>query len=571
METKRFEFVDGPDGDVVRIRARGRAVLSTPMINYGTSFSLEDRAKLGISGLLPPGVTTMNSELKRVYEQFLNQPTDLAKNLYLTSMQDRNEVLFYRLVSEHLEEMMPIIYTPTIGEAIQKFSHWMQRPRGVFLSIDDPDSMETSLKAYGHDADDVDLIVVTDSEGVLGIGDQGVGGVRIAVGKLSVYTAAAGIHPQRALAVVLDTGTNNLELLNDEGYLGVRHARVRGERYDEFVQQFVETASRVFPHAMIHWEDLAASNAHRVLDKYRDDYCTFNDDIQGTAAVVVAAALSAIRSTGAPLRDQRVVIHGAGTAGVGIANLMTDIMVDEGLSPEEARRNFWCLGSRGLIHTGLGDAIRDFQVPYARPIEELADWDLERPGTYELQDVVSNVHPTILIGTSAQPGAFSEKVVKTMARHQDRPVIFPLSNPTSRSEATPADLLRWTDGRALVATGSPFHPVRLGTTTFEVAQANNALIFPGLGLGVAVSRATRVTDRMLAASAKALAGLMTTRKYTDSVLPGISQLRMVSATVAMAVAEAAAADGVATRELTDPVQDVYSAMWQPNYPKVEVI
>ncbi|NLT29257.1 MAG: NAD-dependent malic enzyme [Propionibacterium sp.] len=569
---EQFEFGQDSDGEVVRIRARGREVLSLPMINRGTAFSYEDRIALGLRGLLPRHVNDMSDQLKKVYDQYRMQTTNLAKNLFLTSMQDRNEVLFYRLLAEHLEEMLPIIYTPTIGEAIQLFSHWMQRPRGVFLSIDAPEIMEEALLGYGHDADDVDLIVVTDSEGILGIGDQGVGGVRIAVGKLAVYTAAAGIHPQRALPVVLDTGTDNLQLLNDESYLGLRRARVRGEEYDEFVDQFVRTASKLFPHAMIHWEDFGAANAHRILDKYRNTHCTFNDDIQGTAAVVVAALLSAVEATGVPLTEQRFVIHGAGTAGIGIADLLCDLMVADGMSPEDARRQFWCLGSRGLIHSGLGDRIRPFQQPYARTGEDLQWWSLDRPGHYTLADVVHNVHPTVLIGTSAQAGTFTKAIVTDMASHTEQPVIFPLSNPTSNAEAVPADLLRWTDGRALIATGSPFGPVRMGEVTHQIAQANNALVFPGLGLGVTVSRATRVTQSMLSAAATAVAGVVSKlRRPGDSLLPEMQQLRMVSATVALAVAAQASADGVATRELTNPVQDVYAAMWQPTYPRVEAI
>ena len=475
-------------------------------------------------------------------------------------------MLFYRLLSENIEELLPIIYTPTIGEAIEKYSQWMQRPRGVFLSIENPEHMAEALGAYGHGPDDLDLIVVTDSEGILGIGDQGVGGVRIAVGKLAVYTAAAGIHPQRVLPVVLDVGTDNMELLNEETYLGVRHARVRGERYDDFVRLFMETAADMFPHAMIHFEDFGASNAHRVLEAYRHDYCAFNDDIHGTAAVVVAAVLSALDARGERLADQRIVVHGAGTAGIGIVELLRDMMVADGLSREQANARFWGLGSRGLLREGL--PMRPFQQPYARQQAELAGWELGAPGTYGLRDVVHNVHPTVLIGTSAQAGVFTEQVVREMADHTERPIIMPLSNPTAKAEAVPADLLRWTEGRALIATGSPFEPVDYDGVRYTIAQANNALVFPGIGLGVAACRATRVSDKMIAASARAVAARSRSKLPGASLLPGIQELRAVSANVALAVAAAAEEDGLATRPLQDPVQDVFDSMWVPAYPKV---
>ncbi|SDB88070.1 malate dehydrogenase (oxaloacetate-decarboxylating) [Raineyella antarctica] len=568
MGTAPYEFTSGPDGETVHIRVRGRAVLSLPMINQGTAFRHATRDALGISGLLPPGVTSMNAQLKKVYEQYREQPTPLAKNNYLEAMHDRNEVLYYRLLAEHLEEMLPIVYTPTIGEAIEKYSQWMQRPRGVFLSIEHPEQISEALASYGHGPDDLDLIVVTDSEGILGIGDQGVGGVRITVGKLAIYTAAAGIHPQRVLPVVLDVGTNNLALLNEETYLGVRHSRVRGERYDAFVREFMETAVQMFPHAMIHFEDFGASNAHRVLETYRHDYCAFNDDIQGTAAVVVAAVLSALSAHGEVLADQRIVVHGAGTAGIGITDLLRDMMVADGLTPLEANKRFWGLGSKGLLREGLAGRMRPFQEPYARSEAELAGWQLDAPGHYELADVVRNVHPTVLIGTSAQSGAFTEEIIRDMAAHTERPIIMPLSNPTVKAEAVPADLLEWTGGRALIATGSPFGPVEYEGVSYTIAQANNALVFPGIGLAVVASHATRVSDGMIAASARAVASLGRSKEQGASLLPGIQELRAVSATVAVAVAAVAEAEGLAERHLSDPIQDIYESMWAPAYPKV---
>jgi malate dehydrogenase (oxaloacetate-decarboxylating) len=570
MTERPYEFHRTAKGPVLRLRARGFSVLATPILNRGTAFTPEERRALGLVGLLPEGVSTIDGQVRRVYAQFQRQPDELAKNVYLANLRDRNEVLFYRLLSEHLAEMLPIVYTPTVGKAIERYSHEYRRPRGVFLSVDHPDLVEESFRNYGLEADDVDLIVATDAEGILGIGDWGVGGIEIAIGKLAVYIAAAGIHPRRVIPVVLDMGTDNLALLNDKMYLGARHARVRGQRYDEFIDAYVQAATKLFPHALLHWEDFGAANARRILQRYADQCCTFNDDMQGTAAVVLAAAFAAIRASGTRMADQRVVIHGAGTAGMGIADMLAEVMVGDGLSPEEATRRFWCLDRQGLITDDRLDALHDFQRPYARPAAEVAGWT--RTGTGRgpsLADVVGHVHPTMLIGTSTQAGAFTEAIVRQLAAHVDRPIIMPLSNPTSKAEATPADLLAWTDGRALVATGSPFDPVHHDETTFQIAQANNALVFPGLGLGVAVARARRVSDRMLAAAADAVAGLSDASTRGASLLPPVDNLREVSATVAVAVARAAVADDLAEVALDDPIQQVHQAMWQPEYARVE--
>ncbi len=566
-ETRRYEVLPGSHGTKVLVRARGSEVLRIPRINRGTAFTEQQRVDLGLVGLLPSGVTTFGGQLQRAYQQYQSASTNLDKFTYLQALRDRNTVLFYRLLSDHLTEMMPIVYTPTIGEAIQNFSWtYHQRLHGVFLSIDKPDDVEASLLAFGRHPEDVDLIIVTDSEGILGIGDQGVGGIQICLGKKSLYTAAAGIDPNRAIPVVIDVGTDNLALLNDEVYLGERHSRVRGERYDAFIDLFVETVTRTFPHAMIHWEDFGASNAHRILTRYRKQICTFNDDVQGTAAVVGAAALAAVRAKDERMSDQRVVIFGAGTAGIGIADLMVDLMVAEGLDREECLSRFWCLSSQGLITSATGK-VRDFQQPYARDAADVADWDVATPTRIGLLDVVRHVAPTILVGTSGQGGAFTERVIREMAKHVDSPIVMPLSNPTVLAEALPHDLLAWTDGRALIATGSPFSPVTHGDVAYTIAQANNALVFPGLGLGVAVSRATRVTDRMIAAAAQALASIPKLSRPGASLLPSVDRLRMVSATVAVAVARAAAEDGVAD-ELDDPIQRVYDAMWLPDYPEL---
>src|SRR5688572_21978845 len=413
MYKEPYELGSAADGYPVRIRARGRSVLTTPMLNRGTAFTPEQRQALGLQGLLPRGVSTLEGQLRRVYAQYRRQPDDLAKNVYLAHLRDRNEVLFYRLLTDHIEEMLPIVYTPTVGKAIERYSHEYRRPRGVFLSVNQPEEVEESLRNYGLDSEDVDLLVATDSEGVLGIGDQGVGGIDISIGKLAVYIAAAGLHPRRVIPVVLDMGTDNLRLLNDEMYIGNRHARVRDQRYDDLIDAYVTAASKLFPYAMLHWEDFGASNARRILNKYASQVCTFNDDMQGTAAVVLAAAFAGVKAAGSRMRDQRVVIHGAGTAGIGIADMMREVMIGEGLSEQEATGRFWTLARRGLL-TDDQAGLLDFQQPYVRPAAEVASWPQEPGDPVTLADVVANANPTMLIGTSTQSGAFTESIVRHM-------------------------------------------------------------------------------------------------------------------------------------------------------------
>lgn len=565
-----YELGPAAEDYPMRIRVRGRSVLTNPILNRGTAFTPAERRELGLVGLLPSGVSTLDGQLRRVYAQYQRQPDNLAKNVFLANMRDRNEVLFYRLLTEHLDEMLPIVYTPTVGEAIQRYSHEYRRPRGVFLDVNHPEDVEESLSNYGLSAEDVDLLVATDSEGILGIGDQGVGGIDISIGKLAVYIGAGGLHPRRVIPVVLDMGTDNLALLNDEMYIGNRHARVRDQRYDDLIDAYVTAATKLFPHAMLHWEDFGASNARRILNKYADQACTFNDDMQGTAAVVMAAAFAAVNAAGSRMRDQLVVIHGAGTAGLGIADLMRDEMVRQGLSREEATRRFWALGRRGLLTDDRTEHQYDFQQPYAWPAAEAAEWSASG-GAPNLAEVVAQAKPTMLIGTSTQAGAFSEPIVRQMASTVNRPIIMPLSNPTSKAEAVPADLIRWTDGRALVATGSPFDPVEHDGVTYRIAQANNALVFPGLGLGVSVARAARITETMITAAAEAVATLSDARTQGASLLPPVSNLRSVSATVAIAVAHAAEKEGLAQSTMDNAVQEVQQAMWRPQYPSFEAI
>jgi len=568
MSDGPYELVSTAGGVVAHIHSRGSAVLAAPTINRGTAFTLPEREALGLTGLLPTGVSTLEGQLRRVYAQYLEQANDLRKWVYLANLRDRNEVLFYRLLTEHISEMLPVVYTPTVGLAIERFSQEFRRTRGVYLSVDHPEDVETALRNTGLGPDDVDLLVATDSEGILGIGDQGVGGIEISIGKLAVYTAAAGVHPRRVLPVVLDMGTDNLKLLNDDMYLGARHARVRDQRYDDLIDAYVTAVTKLFPNAMLHWEDFGATNARRILNKYADQVCTFNDDMQGTAATVMAAVFSALRATGSRMRDQRIVIHGAGTAGLGIADMMREQMIREGLSPQEATRRFFPLSRTGLL---MGDTpgLLDFQMPYARSRDEVADWAPAGAGPIGLAQVVAHAHPTILIGTSTQAGAFTEPIVRDMAAHVDRPIIMPLSNPTSKAEALPADLIAWTDGRVLTATGSPFEPVTHEDRTYQIAQANNALVFPGLGLGVAVVKATRISDRMIAAAADAVAQMSDSTKPGASLLPPMTDLRTVSAAVAIAVATTAVEEGLAQVDLHDPIQQVHDAMWRPEYPRIE--
>ena len=549
---------------------RGVEVLATPILNKGVAFTKEEREELGLKGLLPPAVLTLDEQARRAYKQFCSQPDDLLKNVYLTALHDRNEVLFYRLLTDHLREMLPIVYTPTVGVAIQRYSHEYRKPRGVYLSINDPSGIEEAFSNIGATAENIDLVVVTDGEGILGIGDWGVGGINIAIGKLAVYTAAVGIDPSRVLPVILDVGTNREDLLNNPFYIGNRHPRVTGEAYDAFIDTFVKAVCNKFPKALLHWEDFSSRNARRILDKYRNHVCTFNDDIQGTGAVSLAAVLSAVKASSVPLCEHRVVVFGAGTAGIGIADQVRDAMIRAGLSEQEANECFWCIDRNGLITDNMGDLL-DFQRPYARKESEVNEW--EQSEVVGLAEVVKHVKPTILIGTSTVAGAFTEEIVKEMASHVERPIILPMSNPTPLAEAKPVDLISWTEGRALVATGSPFEPVTYDGVTYVIGQSNNALIFPGLGLGTIVVRASVMTDGMFAAAAEAVASMVDTSQPGAPILPEVEELRNISEIVAVEVAKAAVAEGVAREELSDNDirKAVKEAMWQPEYRQVKAV
>ncbi len=560
-----------PDGSW-RTTLRGRQVLSEPRINKGTAFGDDERHALGVIGLIPSGHVTLDQQVNRAYAQYLQQSGDLAKNVYLTDVHDRNEVLFYRLLTSHLSEMLPIVYTPTVGQAIQQYSHEYRRPRGVYLSVDHPELIETSLRAAGLEDGDVDLIVATDAGAILGIGDWGVGGIHIAVGKLAVYTAAGGINPNRALPVMLDVGTDRQSLLDDPLYIGNRHPRVPAGEYDRFMDAFVDVVTGLFPCALLHWEDIGVSNARRLLERYRHRLLTFNDDIQGTGAVNLAAVLAAVRAAGSALAEHRVVIFGAGTAGTGIADQLSAAMLAQGLTREQASARFWAVDRPGLLTTRT-PGLSDSQRRYAREHAEVADWAADQQrGGIGLAEVVRRVHPTILIGTSTVAGAFTEQIVREMAAHAKRPIILPMSNPTSLSEAAPANLIRWTQGRALVATGSPFDSVDYGGSRYEIGQANNALIFPGLGLGVIAARATRVTDQMLAAAAHAVATRVDTSAAGAPLLPRVAELRETSVAVAAAVATAAVREGVSDIHPGEPLEErIRALMWEPAYRPVRPV
>jgi malate dehydrogenase (oxaloacetate-decarboxylating) len=542
-----------------RTTLRGRQVLTDQRINKGTAFTDSERHGLGLTGLIPAAHFTLEDQLGRVYAQYLRQPDDLARNVTLNALHDRNEVLFYRLLTAHLSEMLPIVYTPTVAQAIEHYSHEYRRPRGIYLSVDHPELIEASLLSYNVGPGDVDLIVATDAGAILGIGDWGVGGIHIAVGKLAVYTAAGGIDPDRTIPVMLDVGTDRQSLLEDPLYIGNRHPRVPAAEYDAFLDEFVRAVGKLFPLALLHWEDLGVANARRLLERYRDERLTFNDDIQGTGAVNLAAVLAAAKASGVPLAGHRIVIFGMGTAGSGIADQLTAAMVAEGVPEAEAVRRFWAIDRQGLLTRDM-TALSDTQRRYARDPAEVSGAGVG------LAEVVARVHPTVLIGTSARTGAFTEGIVRDMAAHAERPVILPMSNPTALAEAVPTDLIRWTEGRALVAAGSPFGAVDHGGVRYEIGQANNALVFPGLGLGVIAARARRVTDGMLLAAARAVADMVDISAPGAPLLPRVADLRGTSVAVAVAVARAAQAGGVASATLdADLAGQVKALMWEPRY------
>lgn len=542
----------------------GHNLLDDPLLNEGSAFPEDERRRLSLLGLLPYHCSTVEEQLTRVYENYKRKENDLERYIFLTALQDRNETLFYRLLSEHITEMMPIIYTPVVGEGCRRYSHVFRRPRGLYISYPYRDEIPALLD--NTPTKDVEVIVVTDGERILGLGDLGVGGMGIPVGKLSLYTLCAGIHPATTLPILLDVGTDNQELLNDPLYLGWRNPRVRGEDYDHFIEAFVTAVTHKFPDVLLQWEDFSKHNAPRILERYRNRLCTFNDDIQGTGAVTVAGLLAASRLIGSKLSEHRVAILGAGSSAFGISDQIVAAMAREGVPAEEARKSLWLVDSKGLVHDQRA-LDESFKKKYAQPFERTADWKLADPSRVQFADVVHNVHPTILLGTSAQPGAFSEEIVREMARHVERPIIFPLSNPTSKCEAKPIDLFRWTNEKALIATGSPFPAIVSDRGLVRVGQCNNSFIFPGVGLGVIASGACRVIDSMFTAAAEVLSEFAPSSKdQNDALYPMLEEVRTISRKVAVAVGLEAQKAGLAPKtDVATLEENVSRKMWGLNY------
>ena len=550
--------------ETIEISLSGKSLLENPLLNKGSAFSEEERREFGLLGLVPPHVATIEEQLARTYGSYKQKSADLERYIYLVSLQDRNETLFYRLLHEHITEMMPVIYTPVVGEGCKQYSRIWRRPRGLYI----PYTQRNDIGAVLANAPtkEVDVIVVTDGERILGLGDLGVGGMGIPIGKLSLYTLCAGVPPARTLPIILDVGTDNEELLGDPLYLGWRHERVRGQEYDDFIEAFVQAVIEEFPNVLLQWEDFSKNNATRLLERYRDRLCTFNDDIQGTGAVTLAGFLAAMDVIGSKISRQQIVMLGAGSSATGISDQIVSAMMSEGLNQREARSAIWLVDSHGLVHTGRR-GLEPFKQKYAQDTARVSDWQSANVDRITLLDVIRNVKPSILIGTSAQPGAFTEGLIREMAKHVERPVIFPLSNPTSKSEAVPEDLINWTDGRALVATGSPFPSVVFQNRTIDIGQCNNAFVFPGVGLGVIASGARRVTNEMFVAAARALAEFSPAlHDPAASLYPALEGVRTMSRRVASAVAGEALRSGLANAASIEELErQIDAKVWLPCY------
>lgn len=551
----KFKQIMNKEGKILKVEtnALGQSLLTTPKLNKGSAFNQEERQKFRLRGKLPYGIEILEQQVARIYQQFLKKGNDLQKHVYLRSLHDTNETLFYKLISQHLTEMLPIIYTPTIGKAVEQFSHEFRRPRGLYIAYPDREYIDEIIENRLNP--EVDIIVMTDGEGVLGIGDQGIGGMDICIAKLMVYVLCGGANPHRLLPIQIDVGTNNEKLLNDPMYLGWRHPRLTGQEYDDMIDRVVTAIQRKLPQVYLHWEDFGRENARRNLQRYHEKLCTFNDDMQGTGAVTLAALLTAIKHTKIPLAEQRIVIFGAGTAGTGIADQLYAGMMREGLSKEQALSRFWLVDKQGLLIEQMSD-LTEFQRPYAR-----------RGAPMDLQTVAQEVKPTVLIGCSSQGGAFTETIVRSMAANVERPIIFPLSNPTEKAEATPLDLLKWTEGKVLMATGSPFGSVKFQSKVYCISQCNNALIYPGIGLGVVVAKAKRLSDAMLWEACKALSSYSCDLESDNAkLLPNFEKIHQISKCIALAVAEQARHEGLS--QMDDTVDFSYfieNQFWLPQY------
>ena len=546
------------------VRKRGRELLLEPLTNKGTGFSREEREELGLSGLLPPRISSMEEQLARAYGNNLAAGSPLGRYVHLATLQDRNEVLFFRLLHEHIEELMPIVYTPTVGEACQRFSHIYRQSRGIYIGFDQRGRIAEVLRNFAMKSPSV--IVVTDGERILGLGDQGVGGMGIPIGKLCLYTLCAGLPPDTTLPIMLDVGTDNEELLADPLYLGLRHKRVRGAEYQAFVDEFVDAVKTVYPRAILQWEDFLKENALHQLERFREKLTSFNDDIQGTAAVTVAGLMASLRITGGKLEEQRLMLGGAGASAQGIAALFVSALMDKGLSRADAHRRVYMVDSQGLVVADR-PKLEGFKRDFARDPAEIDDWKVSDRGRIPLVEAIDNCRPTLLVGTSATPGFFSEAIVRAMGRHNERPVIFPLSNPTSKAECTPQDALAWTEGRAVVATGSPFASVDMHGKRHRIGQCNNSYIFPGVGLGAWVGKLTRITDEMFLDAAQSLASSVSEQDLAEGALfPRLGHIREISANVACAVVRRAVKQGFAEPRMLDGLdQRVRDAMWFPDY------
>ena len=551
-----------------QVSLSGFNLINSPRLNKGTAFTDHERDIFHLHGLLPPHIGTLDEQIERRLQALDEQSTPFNKYAFLRDMQDTNETLFYALLVRHVEKMLPLVYTPTVGEGCQRFSEIWRKPRGLFLSYPNKDRIAQILSHRRYD--EIKCIVVSDGERILGLGDQGAGGMGIPIGKMALYTALGGIHPEHCLPILLDVGTDNEERLKTPIYIGWRHHRVRGQDYDDFVDVFVSCVKKRWPHILLQWEDFAGSNAARFLERYRNQLCTFNDDIQGTAAMAATTLISAINVTGVPLEQQKIVVVGFGSAGLGITNLLAQFVQDKGVSAEEARARFYAIDRYGLI-TENGKDVRPEQRPYARKEQEVQGWSRSN-GEVTLLDVVRNAKPSVLIGVSGQTGAFTPDAVREMAKHTARPVIFPLSNPTSRSEATPQDLMDWTEGRALIGTGSPFEPVNLNGKKVKIAQTNNSYIFPGLALGIIASKARYVTDTMVKAAATELIRHLPTQKDKEgSLLPPISEARNIGRVIAQAVGRQAIQDGQAQVADEDALsRELEANIWEPVYERYEL-